>query len=201
VAADEAVCSGDEDVSSDDDDILAEASASGAVPEQRSDALARDDTPTIEVLRDFLARRPEVEVLVVLQPTSPLRATVDVQACLDALATADSVATVTRCEHPPEWSFRLTDEGRLQPVLGWDAVTSRRQDAAAAYRLNGAVYAVRAQRIRDGVGLVGPETAAVVMPPERSIDIDDELDLAVAVLMAERASQGSGESPSAGVGP
>jgi CMP-N,N'-diacetyllegionaminic acid synthase len=185
-------------VSSDDEDVLAEARACGAVPERRPDALAQDDTPTLEVVQDFLARRPEVEALVLLQPTSPLRATTDVQTCLDVLTTADSVATVTGCEHPPEWSFRLTEEGRLHPVLGWDAVTARRQDAAPAYRLNGAVYAVRAQRIRDGAGLVGPDTTAVVMPLERSIDVDDELDLALASLVADRP--GPGGSPSAGSG-
>ena len=174
-------------VSSDDEAILAEARACGASAERREAALATDDTPTVAVLRDYLEQRPEVEALVLLQPTSPLRTPADVRACLDALDGADRVVTVTPSEHPVPWTFRVTDDGRLDPVLGWDAVATRRQDAESTYRLNGAVYVLRAEVIRRGDPLIGPGTAAVAMPPERSIDIDGELDLEIARLLAARA--------------
>lgn len=175
-------------VSSDDDDILAEARGCGALAVRRDPSLAADDTPTIEVLQDFVVRRPEVEVLVLLQPTSPLRAPQDVRACLDALDGADRVVTVTRNEHPVVWSFRVTTDDRLDPVLGWDAVATRRQDISPTYRLNGAVYALRTEAIRRGDPLVGPGTAVVVMPPERSVDIDGEIDLELARTLAARAA-------------
>lgn len=173
-------------VSSDDEAILAEGRACGASPERRDATLATDDTPTVAVLRDHLARHPEVEALVLLQPTSPLRAPVDVRACLDALDGAERVVTVTPSEHPAPWTFHVTDN-RLDPVLGWDAVATRRQDTEPTYRLNGAVYALRAEVIRRGSPLVGPGTAVVIMPPERSVDIDTELDLEIARLIAGRA--------------
>jgi CMP-N,N'-diacetyllegionaminic acid synthase len=177
-------------VSSDDDAILAEARACGAVADRRDPELAADDTPTLTVLQDHLERHPDVEVLVLLQPTSPLRQPQDVRACLDALAGAERVVTVTPSEHPVQWTFRLTDDDRLDPVLGWDAVATRRQDTEPTYRLNGAVYVLRAEVIRRGDPLVGPGTAVVVMPPERSVDVDDELDLEVARLLAARATPG-----------
>lgn len=176
-------------VSSDDETILEEGRASGATVDVREARLAADETPTIDVLGDYLDRHPEVEAVVLLQPTSPLRAVADVRACLEGLDRADRVVTVTPVEHPPNWTFRLTASGGLDPVLGWEAVASRRQDATPTYRLNGAVYAVRAEVVRGGGSLVAPESAVVVMPPERSIDIDGAFDLEFARLLVAQATQ------------
>jgi CMP-N,N'-diacetyllegionaminic acid synthase len=176
-------------VSSDDEAILAEGRACGATVDVREARLAADETPTLEVLRDHLDRHPDVDAVVLLQPTSPLRTAEDVRACLDALDRADRVVTVTPDEHPPNWTFRLTAGGGLDPLLGWDAVASRRQDAEPTYRLNGAVYAVRAEVVRRGDGLLAPDAAVVVMPAERSVDVDDALDLELARLLAARATE------------
>ena len=173
-------------VSSDDEDILAEARAHGATTDRRSRELAADDTPTVAVLREYLERRSSVEALVLLQPTSPFRDPVDVEACLARLEDATSVVTVTALEHPPEWSFRIGSGGHLKPLIGWDAMVGRRQNAPTAFRLNGAVYAVRADRLRSGQGLVDSETVAVVMPADRSVDIDTDLDLEFARLLFDR---------------
>ena len=177
-------------VSSDDEDILQEARAHGATIERRTSTLAKDDTPTLDVLRDYLERHPAVDVIVLLQPTSPLRTAADVTASLDRLAEADSVVTVTALEHPAEWTFAIGEDARLEPLNGWDAVVGRRQDAPKRYRLNGAVYAVKAAHIRSGGRLVDRQTVAVVMPGVRSLDIDTELDLALAQLLLERQDAG-----------
>jgi N-acylneuraminate cytidylyltransferase len=171
-------------VSSDGDDILAEAARAGATPLRRDPALAGDAIPTAAVVADFLAARPAVARLVVLQPTSPLRAPQDVVACLRALDGAPAAATVSAAPHPPEWLFRTGAGGGLEPLLGWDRVVARRQDAAPAYQLNGAVYAAGAAHLRAGGPLVGPRTAAVVMPAQRSVDVDDAVGLALARVLA-----------------
>ena len=173
-------------VSSDDDEILQEARAHGATPERRSSELAGDETPTLDVLLDYLGRHPAIDVVVLLQPTSPLRTAGDVTACLDRLEDATSVVTVTALEHPPEWTFVVGEDGRLEPVGGWDALVHRRQDAPPRVRLNGAVYAVKADHLRSGGRIVDEQTVAVVMPGERSLDIDTELDLEVARVLLER---------------
>lgn len=175
-------------VSSDDAGILAEGRAHGARAETRPEGLAGDEVMTLEVVRDFVFRNPDVDALVLLQPTSPLREASDVRRCLEALRSCESTATVTPCEHPPAWSFRLTREGTLDPLLGWRAVSGRRQDAPATYRLNGAVYAVRSRHLREGGSLVGPETHAVIMPAERSVDVDDETGRVFADLLASSGS-------------
>lgn len=172
-------------VSSDDAEILRLAREAGAEPWPRPPELARDDTPMISVITQVLTDLTDVEILVLLQPTSPLRRGEDVEACLAALgAGAPSSATVTRLEHPLEWCMRLDDGQALEPVLGWDAVAARRQDANDVYRLNGAVYAARRDWILSQGRLVGPGTVGVPMPAERSIDVDTALDLALARLLA-----------------
>jgi CMP-N,N'-diacetyllegionaminic acid synthase len=171
-------------VSSDDPAILAEAERVGATPEHRTPRVAGDDMPTSGIVRDLLGRRDDVEVLVLLHPATPLREPEDVQACLDALAQAKAAATVTEALHPAEWLFRTTANGRLRPVLGWERMGLRQSDAETVYALNGAVFAVRAAHLRAGGRLVGPDTVAVAMPPERSVDVDDTVGLALARLLA-----------------
>lgn len=171
-------------VSSDDEAILTEARSCGASVHARPASLATDDAPTVAVVAAFLRGRPDVDIVVVLQPTSPLRTADDVASCLRALGDGDTATTVSETDHPAAWTFTISAERRLEAVLGWDQVVSRRQDAPPTYRINGAVYAARAAHVVAGGELIGPETVAVVMPRERAVDVDDDLDLAVARSIA-----------------
>lgn len=164
-------------VSSDDPEILAEAERAGADARVRQAELAGDSVPTLAVVLDLLESEPGCSVVVILQPTSPLREPDDVARCLEALDEAHTATTVTALDHPPGWMFRFADHHRLEPLLGWKSMTFRRQDADDVYVLNGAVYAARAEHVRSGGALVGPGTVGVPMPPERSVDIDSVLDL------------------------
>lgn len=171
-------------VSSDSDDILAEGQRAGAAVHRRPAELATDTASLDDLGRVLLEARSGTAVLVVLQPTSPLRAPDDVERCLSALEYAHTATTAVRLSHPVEWTFRLR-EGRVDPVLGWEGCTRRRQELEPAYQLNGAVYAARADHLRAGGRLVEPGTAVTEMPAERSVDIDSEFDLAVARVLAE----------------
>lgn len=170
-------------VSSDAAAILREGVACGAHAVRRPADLATDETPTIDVLRDLFTQAAADTGVVVLQPTSPLRAVSDVAACVVALSEphVTSVVTVTPLEHPLEWTFRVDDVGRLR-TDGHERTVARRQDARPVYRLNGAVYATTVGYLREHP-LAGEGSRAVVMPPERSIDIDSSMDLVVARAM------------------
>lgn len=173
-------------VSSDDEDIMEEGRRHGATIVTRPARLAADDTPTIDVIRHVLRGRPGARLVVILQPTSPLRTAQDVEACLDALDEATTATTVTGVDHPVEWSFQVSSERRLHPVLGWDRLVGARQETMHTVRLNGAVYAAQATHLLQDGPLVGPDTVAVPMPRDRSVDVDDELDLVVARAIASR---------------
>lgn len=178
-------------VSTDGEEIAAVARRwGGEVPFLRPAALARDDTPGIDpVLHavDWLAEhegyRPELVLL--LQPTSPLRTAADVEAAL-ALRTAkgaDAVVAVTPVAHHPYWTHRLAPDGQLHDFLTVDGVPDRRQDLPPAYAVNGALYLVRREVLLRERTLCPQRTFALVMPPERSLDVDTLWDLRLADLI------------------
>lgn len=175
-------------LSSDDEDILDEGRRHGATVTTRPARLAADDTPTIEVIRHVVRSRPDAHIVVILQPTSPLRVARDIDGCLDALDAASTATTVTPVDHPMEWSFRMSSERRLHPVMGWGRLVAARQEAQQTVRLNGAVYAARVTHLAQDGPLVGPDTVAVLMPRDRSVDVDTELDLVIARAIASHVA-------------
>jgi CMP-N,N'-diacetyllegionaminic acid synthase len=118
---------------------------------------------------------------VVLQPTSPLRTSADIDGAVRLLRSsgAPEVNSVCAVDHPIEWVFWRTPAGRLTPVVP-RARASRRQDAAPAVRLNGAIYAVRREAFLRTERLTSDRTVGYVMPRDRSIDIDEPADLVAA---------------------
>lgn len=175
-------------VSSDDPAILEAARRCGAVARPRPSELATDEATTLDVVLSLLPDFPDREIVVVLQPTSPLRSPADVEGCLDRLTDGPSVTSVTPLEHPAEWIVELDAHDRLQLPSTQDQPT-RRQLVVPRYRLNGAVYCARRDWLIAGNPLVGTGTIGVAMPPERSIDIDTTFDLILAGLLAEHSGQ------------
>ena len=179
-------------VSTDDRDIAAAAGALGAdVPFLRPQHLAGDDTPMLDVLRDLVdslerreAYRPDI--LVLLQPTSPFRRAEQIDAAVDLLTTsdADSVVTVVPVPHRfAPGSLMQLDDDRLSPYLDGPA-PMRRQDKPRLFARNGpAIVAVRTHVVTEQRTLYGPDTRAVVMAREDSLDIDDVFDLELAELL------------------
>jgi len=167
-----------------DDPAIAEAArAAGAeVPFLRPAELARDDTPHLPVLVHAVQWLTDAgwapDVVVVLQPTSPLRAAQDIDAAVDRLLASDapSLVSVAPAVHPH--LLRTMDaDGRLRPVLPLPGVHPRRQDLDPVWRMDGALFLIRTPALLAGATLVGEGTIGFVMPPERSLDIDDPADL------------------------
>lgn len=155
----------------------------GEAPFVRPEELARDDTPGIAPVLHALDALPEkYDYVVLLQPTSPLRAAEDISAALALCLAQGAPACVSLCapEHGPWWMFSLDGQGRMRPLLPREAIPVRRQDMAAVYALNGAVYVARVDWLRENKSFLSAETAGYVMPRERSMDIDTELDFKIA---------------------
>jgi len=165
-------------VSSDDDAILAVAAACGVEPLRRPAELATDTATTIDVVVHALDACPGHDVVVVLQPTSPLRTAADIDAALERFAATGAPACVSVCEaeQSPYWMYRLDAGQTLLPILDAPPEATRRQDLPVVYILNGAVYIADAAWLRASRAFVGPETVAHVMPAERSLDIDTARD-------------------------
>jgi CMP-N-acetylneuraminic acid synthetase len=183
--------------STDDPAIAARARAAGvAVPFPRPATLAGNDADVTDVighLLDFLAARGEMpDALMVLQPTSPLRTADDVRAAaaLFAANDCDGVVAVTPDASGPAVLRTLRPDGGLEPAVDpkWLAVCNG-QERPPAYRVNGAIYLRRVEVYRRWKTLAAagenPEGRVVgyVMPPQRSVDVDDAVDFALAELL------------------
>ncbi len=173
-------------LSSDDAQIIEVARAFGCeAPFVRPAELARDDTPGTAPVTHALHRLEGFDYVVLLQPTSPLRAPEDIDGCIERCLAAGAPAcvSVTAPSHHPHWTFTLDAAGRLRALFATPA--ARRQDLPPAYAINGAVYVAAVPAFLREPEFLTPETVAFVMPEGRSIDIDTPDDFAVAECLLQ----------------
>ena len=173
-------------VSSEDPEVIAAARDLGCdVPFVRPADLARDDTPGVAPVLHALSQLPPFDLVVLLQPTSPLRSAEDIDGCIEGCARRDvnACVSVTAAKESPCWMFTLDPRGSLRPVLGQAEIPDRRQDLPPVYVLNGAVYVARCPWLEESGSFLTHETRGYVMPEQRSIDVDTPQDLDLVELM------------------
>ena len=182
-------------VNTDDPEIASIASQFGAeIPFLRPPELATDESKGIDMIYHtmywFEARGKQFDLLVLLQPTSPLRSGSDIRAALNLLGEKDagSIVSVCKCEHSPLWMNTLGDDLSMKNFLPREAVNVNRQELRQFYRLNGAIYIAEWQYLKENNGFFGAQTYAYIMPQERSVDIDSQLDLDFVELLLNRRS-------------
>ncbi len=176
-------------VSTDSPEYAGTARRYGAeVPFLRSPELSSDTATTWDamryVLEEYRKLGKEFDTLAVLQPTSPLRTSQDIRAAYQILEEkqADSVVGVCEVEHSPLWSNTLPEDGCLKGFIREEA-NGPRQKLSSYYRINGAVYIVSVPLLVKKGTLYGERGYACIMSKEHSIDIDDELDFAMAEFL------------------
>jgi CMP-N,N'-diacetyllegionaminic acid synthase len=173
-------------VSTEDDEIAAAARSLGAEVLLRPRELAADDTPMQPVITHALEELDVPEVLVLLQPTSPLRRAEHIDEAVDLLLAsgADSVVSVVEVPHRYRpGSLMALDGDRLVRLADDHAAT--RQEKPLVYARNGpAVLALRPDRI--GTDLYGGDCRPYVMGPRESLDVDEPFDLELAELLLAR---------------
>jgi CMP-N-acetylneuraminic acid synthetase len=167
-------------VSTNDDGVAYAARRAGAeVPFRRPDELAGDEAPTEPVIQHAVAWAEddgmEVDVVVTLQPTSPLRNAGQIDAALRLLeeATVRSVVSVAELGMPSAVIGALRN-GRFVTAGERDG---RRQSSPAAARLTGGIYVTRRDLLAEG-RLTEDEPAALVVDGVSAIDVDTAEDLA-----------------------
>jgi CMP-N,N'-diacetyllegionaminic acid synthase len=191
-------------VTTEDAEIARAAREMGAELVDRPPELATDESPTVDAVLHAIdaleARGVPVGTVVLLQPTSPLRTAADVDAAVELHAEGgcDSVVSVARNGHPPQWSFTI-EGGLLRPLMGDGYLRMRRQDVPPSYATVGAVFVASPAALRRFGGFYGDMVRPYVMPSERSVDVDSELDLALVELVMSRGADRKG--PQGGGGP
>lgn len=186
-------------VSSDSDAILDIAQRAGATQLiRRPDELATDRAPKIPVIRHAMLTAEEMsgqtfDIIVDLDATSPLRLAEDIIAARQMLldSDAESIITAMPARRSPYFNMVELDEqgwARL-PIRGAAPVFSR-QASPKCYDMNGSIYVWHRASLLEAETALGIRTGMYLMPEERSIDIDTELDFRfVEFLMRERDEQ------------
>ncbi|MEZ8379081.1 acylneuraminate cytidylyltransferase family protein [Vibrio splendidus] len=167
-------------VSTDDKEIADVSSLFGIdVPELRPDHLASDTATTESVLTYTLEKfGKDVDIIVLLQPTSPLRTAQHIDEALDLFIKkqAFSVVSVTPCEHPPLWANTLPEDGTMGDFIRPEAL-KRSQDCGDFFRFNGAIYIFDVRKFMEyGEIRYTEESFAYLMENRVSFDIDQQLD-------------------------
>jgi len=181
-------------VSTDDEEIAEVSRRAGAdVPFMRPKDLAGDKVPMMPVLQHatrFVEEQDEVRFdwICLLQPTDPLRTIGDVKQALDIAGrgNCDSVISVVQVFAVHPILMKKIEDGKLLPWCVAEKEGTRRQDyAPAAYMRNGAIYLSRRDVVMERNSIWGDVIHPYVMPEERSVSIDNELDIKLTELLLQ----------------
>jgi CMP-N-acetylneuraminic acid synthetase len=181
-------------VSSDDEEVLAIAqNYDPSYPLRRPAELATDSALAIDFVRHALhmlerAGEPAYEAVAIVQPSSPLTWASDIDGTIELLeaSKADSAVTVMELDHAIHPAkLKTMDGNRLLPYLEEEAGRMAAHQLPKLYVRNCSVYAIRRATIAQGE-IIGTESLGYVMPRERSIDINDELDWEFVQFLASR---------------
>lgn len=178
-------------VSSDDEEVLAIAARHTDVrPIRRPPELATDTAPAIDYVRHTLAvlegeGQAAFDAVVILQPSSPLTLAEDVRATVSLLAEsgADTAVSVMKLDHAihPVKLKRLVGD-KLMPFLEEENGRMAAHELPELYVRNCAVYATRRHVVEAGK-IIGDDCRGYVMPRERSVDINDEIDMSFVTFL------------------
>jgi len=184
-------------VSTDDEKIARVAQDFGAeVPFVRPKELAQNNSPlwlawqhAIRTLKEQDNGR-ELDVFVSILPTAPLRAPEDVDTAIQTFLEGDADIIITAKKagcHPSFNMITLDEQNCAKLVLPLDKQITRRQDAQPVYDMTTVAYVANPKFIMESKAVFEGKVKAVLIPEERALDIDTELDFQFAeYLMTNR---------------
>jgi len=177
-------------VSTEDAEIARVAEGCGATVLERAGALASSTATGVEVCVDALERLQAAgqifDVLAFLLPTSPLRTAEDLHGAWQRFVErdADFLMAVTDYAIPPFWALEERD-GYLRPFWGHEYL-KKSQELPRVCVDNGAVYFARVDAFLRERTFYGDRLVGYWMPRERSVDVDEAVDLALAEFFLAR---------------
>ena len=172
-------------VSSDDEEILNISSNFGADIIKRPYELANDTATTFDAIKHTIDNLEKYDYIILLQPTSPLRNEKHIDEAIELLEEkqADAIVSVCEMDHSPLWSNTLPKDGNMNNFLRDEVLNKRSQDLEKYYRVNGAVYICKTDKLLENKSFFLKDNIfAYIMDRKSSIDIDEEIDF----LFAER---------------
>lgn len=172
-------------VSTDSDDIIAVSKEYGAeVFFKRSEDMASDTAGKLDVIRDDFIRSEEhynckFDYLIDLDATAPLRKVDDIINSFKQFIdnNNDNLITAMPSRRSPYFNLiEINNDGKVSLSKTLDDKILRRQDAPKSYDMNASIYIWERDTILNKNSIFLENTGLFIMPEERSIDIDTELD-------------------------
>jgi CMP-N,N'-diacetyllegionaminic acid synthase len=182
-------------VSTDSEEIASQSREFGAeVPFIRPSEFSTDTASSIDVILhsvDWLAEhKRNYEIVVLLEPTSPLRETVDIDQAIELMHEHSATSVVSICcteSMHPMFMFHLNSNGILSPFSGNHPNNLRRQDINPIYFIDGTIYCSSIETLKFNRGFYHEKTYGYVVPKWKSLEIDDDDDFVmVEALMKAR---------------
>lgn len=165
-------------VSTDIDQLVSGGLGDGVTVVRRDDSLATDATPMSAVVADFLDSEGADGVVVLLQPTSPLRQSWQIAEAVELFRTRDCdlVMSVTVADSGVlKWG--MSDGDRFVPLADIDYTFMNRQRLPEVVRPNGAIYVFEAEWFRQNRGFGTDRVLGYRMDSDTSVDVDSATDL------------------------
>jgi len=182
-------------VSTEDKKISKTAQNYGAQIISRPKKLAKDTTQSYLVIQDAVKKiekntKKTVDIVVLLQPTSPLRKHFDIDSSIKQFIKnkCDSLVSVTEACFPPEFMYKFKNK-KLRPILKTKLKSKRTQDMPKTFQINGVVYVTKRNLLMKKNTLLSKNPCPYFMPFERSIDINSIFDFKLAEIMIKEISQ------------
>lgn len=157
----------------------------------RSEEMSSDNAGSWDVVREVLSefekRGFSYRRAMLLQPTSPLRTAQDIINSFQMMEEkhANSIVGVTETDHSPLWSNTLPSDLSMEHFRNEKYCDLPRQMLPKYYRVNGAIYLIKTEELA-AEKMLRRNSYAYIMPQDRSIDIDTELDFMIAEMILRK---------------
>lgn len=172
-------------VSTDDKEIIDIVKRFGTKTIRRPKILATDWSKTIDAVLDVL-RYEAADIVVCLQPTSPLRSAEDINNAIELFIKNKCESVISVCEigQKHTWFLKI-DRNYLTPVFGHKYLEGKK-NLPKMYIPNGAIYISTPNILKKYKSFYTNKILPYIMPIERSVDVDDPEDLLKAQLIIRK---------------
>ena len=145
----------------------------------RPEELSNDEAKSVDVLADLLSHEAllNTELVVLLQPTSPIRTGEDIDRCIClAEESKESVVTVSKVEEPHPYKLKRIENGSIVPFIEGTTSEIDRQSLPNVFELTGGVYVSSAEQILKNRTLFSSATKPIIVKPTVNIDSEADFD-------------------------
>ena len=179
-------------VSSDCEEILKIAKKKKVLTSLRPKKLASDNSLIIEtILYEYerLKNQLNIDIIVLLEVTSPMRNSIHIEKCINMLIKKklDSVATFRESDIHPHKTWQIKNNDIPKTFLKNSNPWTPRQELSRAYQLSGVAYVFKPDGIKKkSNSLLFGKQGGVIIDKKYSIDIDDNIDLELAKILIQK---------------